>query len=110
MTNDLQAANREVAELLGIPWHEAVSDYNCSCGQEFNYHTDTEEHVYAANPDFISHPEELLREMRKRKDFLPFIAACHALDDPLEFVDYILDCTEGKLVLATREWKERGKG
>lgn len=75
MTNqeDLQKLNREVAEWLGMCWHESeLTALGCptnnpiffpcyKCGSRDD------------NPNFILHPEELLRGLAKREDWERFI-------------------------------------
>ncbi len=107
MTKSLEAKNREVAEWLGLCWHNFAErpgwykKYQCTkCGCGF----DTKD-----NPDFISHPVELLRLMFENfydEIYIPFIIR-YTKKQILE--DFLFDNTTGKLVEAAWEWKEKQK-
>jgi hypothetical protein len=98
--NDL---NRELAELLGVPhysWKTKGMD-----GKDY-IHSD---------PDFISDPRLVLREMRKRKDWDEFFAYLLPVGYNLSYresayvlVDYITDTT-GLLAKAAVEWLRKEK-
>jgi len=90
--------NRELAELLGLCWHEPIPDICCKCGSREPF-----------NPDFTTDPGkiELLRLMMKRDDWPKFAhyVGTHNGAFPL---DLITDTT-GRLAQAAVEWlrKER---
>lgn len=108
--------NRRFAELCGLCWHDYIWHssnigiyWECRCG-----HKITEWNKRKINPDFIADPRLVLREMRWRKDwngtFIYFIGGeTHSGSNyrkvqELIPVDYILDETEGLLVLAAIEF------
>ena len=110
MTN--QDINRRFAELVGLCWHEWVASYSQRICKHCGYRVSASDYG-PANPDFISDPRLVLREMMKRKDFLEF--SRDKLDCPWEddrvywnyvHTDYILDTT-GLLAMAAIEWLEK---
>ena len=114
--------NQELCRLLGLPWHEHVSqkfmdDLNystCSCGNSFPSIVSLYNHLKHKNPDYTSDAGkvQLLREMRKRKDWVMFIGKiCSTYRIGREYVLYILDDyilnTTGKLGDVVIEWLRR---
>lgn len=114
---DLQKLNREVVKWLGLCWHEMKENpayrYDerachalCSCGEPVFQWCDWKH----SNPNYILHPEELLREMMKREDwsgdngFQQTITPCdsYCCIDP----DYITDQT-GLLLMKVGEWMRK---
>ena len=105
--------NKELCELLGIQWHKAEwrverRMWMCSaCGT-------WDQGISACvkqNPDFISNPVALLREMRKREDWEEFMIL--NMDKMGEWIyntitDYMADDT-GKLAIAARDFLRREK-
>jgi hypothetical protein len=79
--------NRELAELLGIPWHRSVGDYCEICG----HYSCMED-----NPDFAADPRLVLRKMDKHPEGRLFYAQLiygGGGDDGLIPRGYILDTT-----------------
>ncbi len=68
--------NRELAELLGLPWHEVnltgIRPWKCLCNREFQWADHARIHLKEANPDFIHNPVLVIKEMRKREDYISF--------------------------------------
>ncbi len=101
---EIEAANREVAEWLGLCWWEyrmegyGLYHWKCVfCGRR-------ETLKLHDNPDFTtkSGRVELLELMMKRKDFGHFIVGIGTFT--FDFMNYLLD-NSGKLLLAVRDWK-----
>jgi hypothetical protein len=124
MDKDLDLLNKEVAEWLGLCWHEIVSQqpyeldgvevgslFRCSCGSDLHGES-VAWHLQLSNPDFVKHPEQLLRLMCKREDwggddgFQQQLTCCDSYSciDP----DYITDTT-GLLLRKVGEFMRRGK-
>ncbi len=89
---NMDKLNRELAGKLGIPWYEITFP---ECG--------------VTNPDFVTNPTLVLREIMKQKKLSQFRMY---LDDPTmdDFTaDYILDTAEGKFARAALKWMGKGK-
>lgn len=113
--------SKRLCQKLGICWHEAIArDYRnkkCSCGKSFSSNYERRKHFKRANPDFVAHPWELIREMEKRGKLRKLLAFIYLEEfanfDPLHFDDFIsrliaLDTT-GKLAeLADEFLSEQG--
>jgi len=128
MTANLQKLNRDVAGWLGT-WHrhthwetttDRVKRQVCMCGAHV-YVDLFEKHCVKNNPDYITNPADLLREMLKREDWVQFANAigCIIYDlvftkDTVELVScqwtiptiYITDKTDGLLLIKVGEWME----
>ena len=96
--------NKKLAGLLGLCWHEDMSEYGKPSGAQLCRHCGrmfAGDHVH--NPDFILNPTLVLVEMMKREDWPEFIVKqfTYSYTEPIRaFIeDYILDA-EGKLALA----------
>lgn len=122
--DDLEALNKRVARKLGIHWHEYKWISNngrgyleCNCGLIACMGVPE-----ASNPNFIAHPEELLREMAKHPQEKMFFAwLMYGSTENLDTSDddgwvgrsFITDTTEGYLCKAVDEFlkeKEEGNG
>ena len=100
--------NQRFTLLCGSCWHElvAATRFKCSCDFITTYGVEFNQHIRDnPNPDFISDPRLVLREMMKREDWELF--PCVSGDRHID-VDYILDTT-GLLVKAGIEWLEKEK-
>ena len=114
--------NRHFAKLCGIPWHSHVSqkmmdDLNystCSCGNSFPSVASLYSHIKRKNPNFISDPRLVLREMDKHPKGKLFYAKLIYMGDDVEAIDddglisrhYLTDQT-GMLVKAAIEFLEK---
>ena len=120
MTNqEKDQINRRFADLVGLPWHEYYQQqhdwYKCSCQKELIYKSDIIDGVHD-NPDFISDPRLMLREMNRIGKLDKFLAKLNglSLDEDGDLinnavpVDYILD-TAGLLVKAAISFLEKEK-
>ena len=113
--------NQELCRLLGLPWHEHVSqkfmdDLNystCSCGNSFPSIASLYKHLKRMNPDYTSDAGRvrLLREMRKREDWSRFKhdALCMpGYDSGHDDIPiYLILNTIGKLRDVVIEWLRR---
>ncbi len=114
---DKEQVNKELAERLGICWHEAFEGYKdgevdhslpkCDkCGKTLLT-------AFSWNPDFFTDPVKLLRLMRERVDWEDFLKehtgqTTMVIKEIDWFIrDYILE--EGKLAIACRDWIRREK-
>ncbi len=88
--NDL---NRRFAKLAGLCWHEETPyiESICSCGNVYHVAKNMIRHIQHNNPDFISDPRLVIKEMVKRPDWDDFQKQ---IIDPFA---YLMDTT-GKLV------------
>ena len=113
--DNIEQMNKEVAEWLGICWHEfgKTTGYCINCGHNV---PDTED-----NPDFSQGAGivRLLKEMKGKLDEREWarliwrVGYCHmgmAYGDVRYLVDYEVITTPGKLLDAVAEWiKEHPK-
>ncbi len=106
--------NKELAELLGIVWHDTVSTYPLD-PKDTKYCETCQEYIGESrkhdNPDFTSDSGKiaLLREMMKREDvddFLRSITGGITSPERMIFAYYIIDNT-GKLAIAARDFLKR---
>jgi len=94
--------NRELAELLGLCWHERITSRLCNCGFIPTGFEIIENHISYNNPDYTSDAGkvQLLREMEKREDWLNFLNKVGLGGGYRRrlsiYIEYILD-TSGKL-------------
>jgi hypothetical protein len=99
--------NRELAELLGLCWHEHHESWRYKKGMSRCWKCSSQEH----NPDYStdSGKVELLRLMMKREDWDEFCASVFGkrfyvkclMSDVIKY--YITDTT-GRLAQAALEW------
>ncbi len=109
---NIRAKNRQVAEWLGMCWHESVPalghpyhTHRCTCGDR-DMIGGMKMHCEEYNPNFIADPLSLLRLMREREDWDMFVWYCYWKDSHGNIsvpVDLILDTT-GKLLEAVWKW------
>jgi hypothetical protein len=115
--------NRELAELLGLHWHERSDPQDgrlivwCTCGWKSGYKYDQfeelEKHCKEENPDFTSDSGkiELLRLLEKQGNLALFMVRLIYVGDTAEAIDwdnnipydYLTDTT-GRLAQAAVEW------
>jgi hypothetical protein len=112
--------NKELCELLGICWHEWVTNYGHDSDTLMCKHCWKYPREVACNPDFTTDSGKiaLLREMEKSRDYLDFICSLwelYAVDDSYGVEDYeeirfylrlITDDT-GKLAAAARDFLKK---
>jgi hypothetical protein len=102
MMDNIEQMNKEVAEWLGICWHEfgKTTGYCINCGHNV---PDTED-----NPDFSQGAGiiRLLKEMMKQEDWEDFLMSVggHTANGMFIRIDYIT--TLGKLLEAVHEWSK----
>ncbi len=116
MTN--QDLNRHFAELVELCWHEVLAQdaYTtvCSCGKKIPFGQSI-----CRNPDFISDPWLVLREMAKKEEWPDFCWEINRRRNHQNYlnleqvltvdIDYVLDTT-GLLVKAAIEFMEEEEG
>lgn len=116
MTN--QDINRRFAKLCGLCWHEltfypVINDEFCaicSCGKNFRWLPFAHDHERNSNPDFITDPRLVLREMDKHPQGRLFYASLiygigfDEQDDEGYISRDLMTDTTGLLVKAAIEW------